>query len=195
MERLLAGIAVAVLTLTAACSASEDDPRDPARAASTTTDADVPPPQTSVSKQAETGRPDPVDVPDDVASAASDTVTDFADAVAEALTHPDAKLADGGPVRGAALDALQAQADEYARSGWRVQGRPRVVSVEVYERTDDRMVVGACVDDSRVMVVDQSGRVVSDNAGRPPTLNILTLSVEDSGWVVVDSTFAGDPEC
>lgn len=155
------------------------------------------PPQSSVSKVAETGRPTPADVPTEVAREASAAATDFADVVADALSAPDAAVsgAVAGAVTGAARDALVAQAEEYRRSGWRIEGRLRVLSVEVYEHEADRMLVGACIDDSDVTVVDRKGTVVSGGADRRPTLNLLTLNAEGERWVIVESSFPSDPDC
>jgi hypothetical protein len=143
------------------------------------------------------GQPTPVAVPEEVAEDASDSATDYSDAVVEALGRTgrgDVDLSDL-PLAGVALEALQAQAEEYQRSGWHVTGRPRVTSVEVYEHTDDEMVIGACIDESRVVVRDQRGRVVADGADKPRSLNILTLSRDDDGWIVVGTTFPSDPDC
>jgi hypothetical protein len=199
---LLAGGAVVAALLLTGCSADPDDDRahdDPRGTPSTTPSssaATAAPPQSSVSAQAQTGRPTPrTDVPSEAADAASEAATGFADAIGAALADPDQELPGDIGVSGAAREALRAQAEEYELSGWRITGRPRVVSVEVYERADDRMVIGACLDNSPVSVVDRTGAEVPGSGNDGPTLNILTLADEDGRWVIVGSTFPADPDC
>lgn len=206
MHRGVAGGSAALIAavLLAGCSGPGDEGAAPTDAGSTAPVSDSPASSAATTDEGTTTptydpgpgrRPTPIDVPAEVARDASDSAVDYTDVVADALRDPGADLSDQGAVAGVALEALQAQADEYERSGWRIEGRPRVVSVEVYEHDDDRMLVGACVDNSAVKVLDQAGDVVSDGAGTPPTLNIFTLALRDAGWVVVDSSFPPDPDC
>lgn len=197
--RTAAALATLVVAAgTAGCGGS-DDPSRPTAGAGTSgsTPATSAAPQTEVSEEAQTGQPEPEprdDVPAEVGEAATDGADDFAEGMADALRNPGSGLGDVD-IEGTALEALRSHAEEYERSGWRMRGRPVVLWVEVYEHTDDRVVVGACIDNSRVKVVDQSGTVVSDGADTPPTLNILTLSPRGDDWVITESTFPADPDC
>lgn len=192
---------VLAVVLLAGCGGSRDDDQDgspdpdrnPPTSASDQAAPDEPTDRSSVLDQAETARPTPVDVPREVAERATDAASDFTDAIVGALVRPGAPVSD--LVAGTAREALLAQAQEYQQSGLRLRGRPEVLSVEVYESTDDRLVLGACIDDSRVRVVDRKGQVVSGSADRPPTLNLLTVDEVDGRWVVVDSSFPADPDC
>lgn len=202
MDRTVAGVGTIVIAvvLLAGCSGSDDDGAEPtdvgssARASDSATATDQP--TTTPTSDPDPRRPPtPVDVPPEVAEDATDSAAGYTEVVADALGDPGADLSGQGAVAGVALEALQAQADEYERSGWRIEGQPRVVSVDVYEHEEDRMLVGACVDNSAVRVLDQAGDVVSDGADLPPTLNIFTLSLRDADWVVVDISFPADPDC
>lgn len=198
----VAALALALLLL-AGCSddpgAARPRPSDDSTSATDddTTGTAAPGDLVTPTRKPRPGQPTPVAVPEEVAEDASDSATDYSDAVVEALGRTgrgDVDLSDL-PLAGVALEALQAQAEEYQRSGWHVTGRPRVTSVEVYEHTGDEMVIGACIDESRVVVRDQRGRVVADGADKPRSLNILTLSRDDDGWIVVGTTFPSDPDC
>lgn len=198
--RRTAGLAALLLAATGAAGCSDSGgPADPATSAGAS-ESDAPTsaaPQTEVSEEAQTGQPQPEpsdEVPAEVGEAATEGADGFADGLADALRNPDGGVGDID-VEGTALETLRSQAEEYERSGWRMRGRPVILWVEVYEHSDDRMVVGACIDNSRVKVVNQSGEVVSDGADTPPTLNILTLSPRGDDWVVSESTFPADPDC
>lgn len=206
MTRLLPGPALLLLAVLVAggCSdSSEDDPPEAdgstASSASSGTSTSSAGPSGSdapTTPPVEPGeRPTPVDAPPEVVEQASDSAADYAGALTDILSDPGSAPSGPTAVDGVALEALEAQAAELEQSGLRLRGEPRIRSVEVYEHGDDEMVIGACVDNSRVQVVDQSGAVVSDGRGTPPTLNIFTLERRGSGWVVVGSTFPSDPDC
>lgn len=193
----VAAVAAAAVLVLGGCgdSADPDGESDAEPTAGAPESSTVVPPTSSVSAQAETGKPTPqAEVPSEAVEDASKAATDFAEAIGDVLAHPDRSQSAEIAVAGAARDALLAQAEEYRLSGWRIQGRPRVVAVEVYERSADRMVVGACLDDSSVRVLDEDGNVVS-RGQRRPTLNLLTLSAEDGAWAITESSFPADPDC
>ena len=188
------GLVLTAVLLAAGCSGSDDDarPGDDAGTSSTTTgDATG----TAPTSDPDPGRPTPVDVPEEVSEVAMESADDYVAVVADVLADPGGDALENAPLEGVALEAVQAQADEFERSGWHTRGQPEVVSIEVYESGDDEMVIGACIDDSGVDVLDQKGQVVRDGSGRRPALNIFTLSRSGSGWVVVESTFPPDPDC
>jgi hypothetical protein len=189
---------VLVLALGAGCSGSDDDdaaPRDDAGTASATTDEAATATTTAPTSDPGPGRPTPVDVPEEVSDVATESADDYVEVVGDVLADPSGDALEDAPLAGVALEAVRAQAEEFERSGWHTRGRPEVLSIEVYESSDDEMVIGACIDDSGVDVLDQKGDVVRDGSGRRPTLNIFTLSRRDSGWVVVGTTFPPDPDC
>jgi hypothetical protein len=188
---------VLALVLGAGCSGSEDKdaaPRDDAGTSSATTDAATTG-TTAATSDPDPGRPTPVDVPAEVSDVATESADDYVEVVGDVLADPSGDALEDAPLAGVALEAVRAQAEEFERSGWHTRGRPKVLSIEVYESGDDEMVIGACIDDSGVDVLDQKGDVVREGSGRRPTLNIFTLSRRDSGWVVVGSTFPPDPDC
>lgn len=92
-----------------------------------------------------------------------------------------------------ALTDLQAQAEEYEQNGWRVRGRPTVVSQKIISRDGDKVVVEACVDDSKVRIMAKDGTKVRRSGGR--ALNVISLQKSGNRWVVSKMELADDPDC
>lgn len=199
--RLTTGALALVLTL-AACSSDADDQLSPgsspgSAAGSPTAEARPAPGEPGST----TPGPDatPVPVPDEVAARAEDGVTDYVSDVGDALADPtteDELTLDA--VTGAALEELRNRVAEYQTSGWRVVGAPKVVRHRVVRYYDDPpiAVVRACIDNSRVRVVDADGAVVpGSRPAKARTLNILTLVEVDGSWAVGEQRLATKPDC
>lgn len=143
----------------------------------------------------------PRDVPAQVAKATEKATDDFIDKVGDELEKPDAKkdLKTVPGVTGAALDELRNRVAEYDASGWRVLGEPVVVRQQVVQLLDDpeRAVVHACLDNSKVRVVDADGkRVPNSKPAEPRTRNIITMVKTKKGaWIVADQRPASKPDC
>lgn len=103
----------------------------------------------------------------------------------------------GLPAAGAALQGLLAQRSEYAQSNYHVEGRPRIVSQRIISAGSHppRVVVEACVDNSRVHVVDSSGHRVPGQNAPDQVRNEYTVTRRGGAWVVVKSGFASNPVC
>lgn len=165
-------------------SAAPQDPGDGASAATTTPAEDL----------------TPIEVAPQVRRQARNGVADYVTSVSDALADPEA--VDGAALstdpQGTAHAQMLSLANEYAENGWRVEGRPRVVDVEVVDRTADpaTLKVAVCIDNSTVTVLDSNG----DPAGLPGnrtdrSLNLLTLVPDGDDWVVREQTFPDDPSC
>ncbi|MFH5824413.1 hypothetical protein [Georgenia sp. AZ-5] len=100
---------------------------------------------------------------------------------------------------GSALDAALAARAELRDNGWTQTGEPEILSSEVIESalSEDppRVVLGACVDSSKVQVTDAAGQPRRDPAAVRPTTNIFTLVFVDGRWRLGDLTFPDDPDC
>lgn len=139
------------------------------------------------------------DVPKAVREQASKGTDAYLDEADDALRSPDPEKPQTryDNVTGAALETLLNTVAEYDKNGWRVVGKPKVVSQEVIEESKKTLVVRACLDNSRVKVVDAEGaEVPNSRPANPRTLNILTLAKDKAGeWVVSDQRPAADPDC
>lgn len=201
-------LAAAGALLATGCSSSADDSPEPRTAGTGAT----PTPDARVSDEPSTDEPGPratpVSPPPEVVTATGDAVDDYADAVGDVLADPppgddsgdsDVALVVLDAVTGAALEELRNQAAEYEASGWRVVGRPRVVRhrVAAYYTDPERAVVRACLDNSKVRVVDADGRTVPGSRPvHPRTLNVLTVVKDaDGDWVVTAQRPAARPNC
>jgi hypothetical protein len=188
--------AAALLLLASACSAdgTDDGSSEPTAPPTSSPTGPTVAPSPTATGQADRD-PTPVDVPPETLAAASEAAADLLDQIADTFADPETPDLDPDVIDGDARAAIENQAAEFAENGWRTEGRARIISLEVYERTDDRLVVGACVDDSAIRVYDSDGNLVADHSGRPPTRNIYTLDARPGGWVVVGHTFPDDPDC
>lgn len=101
-------------------------------------------------------------------------------------------------LEGAALEELLNTVSEYQENGWRVEGRPTVLSTRILSatRSPDTVTVVACIDNSKVRLLDSKGKEVPNS--RPPharTRNVLTLVPRGDGWVVGEQRPATRPNC
>lgn len=114
------------------------------------------------------------------------------------LRNPRSKAPNAGPgIAGAALHELLAQRAEYAQSNYRVVGAARVVSQKIISSKahPPRVVVEACVDNSKVHVVDKNGHRVPGQNAPHRVRNEYTLAQRGGRWVVIRAAFASDPVC
>ena len=144
--------------------------------------------------------PKAVAVPARTAHQARQRTVSYVDTVTSVLADPTRTTAERtspGPVTDHALAQLVNQATEYAANGWRVTGRPRVLSTTVVgrTRTPSTLTVDVCVDNSTVKVVDKRGVAVPGPASPARTRNLLTLVPRDGSWVISDQGFPDNPDC
>lgn len=198
----MAFLAVAVLAL-AGCS-SQDDPEDRPSGSAPSADASGPSedvtPESGAPTVATPG-PDatPVPAPDEVGEKTEKGVEEYVEDLGDVLADPstEEEVAPDA-VTGAALEDLRNQVAEYEASGWRVVGEPRVVRHRVVRYFDapETAVVRACIDNSRVRVVDADGRTVpGSRPASPRSLNVLTLVKVDGEWAVAERRLATRPDC
>jgi len=122
----------------------------------------------------------------------------YLDEADDALRSPDPKQPPTSydHVTGPALEALLNTVAEYDQNGWRVVGQPKVVSREVIHQNGHTLVMRACLDNSKVKVLDAKGkRVPNSKQASARTLNILTLTRLKGEWVVSDQRPATKPDC
>ena len=102
---------------------------------------------------------------------------------------------------GAALGALEAQAQEFASNGWQQSGAITVVGKATTSKlpTDGQpqLAVTVCLDSSAVTIVDNTGASVLAAAPPGTRKNLNTYIVQDvSGtWLVVNHTFPTETAC
>lgn len=181
----------------AGCGGDDDAGSSPKGAAK-------PSPTADTGTRTPSAAPQPVrGVPAALRQQARASATDYLDTVSDTLADPRAATASkgigGGRLTGAALAQLTNQATELAGNDQRVLGRPRVVSAAVTDRSASppTLTVAVCVDNSRVKVVDRSGKELRSGAAakKERSLNLLTLVRRSGTWVVTDLTFPDDPSC
>lgn len=114
-----------------------------------------------------------------------------------ALADPRTKLGHHPAIRGPAWQSLIAMRSEYASKHYRVIGEPIVVSEKVVNRQlrPPRLVVAACLNNSRVHVLDKDGRAVPTPGAPARSLNLFTLERRAGHWFVIGSSFPNDPDC
>lgn len=101
-------------------------------------------------------------------------------------------------LEGAALAELLNTVSEYQENGWRIDGRPAVLSTRVLSATrdPDTVTVVACIDNSQVRLLDAKGKEVPNSRPtHPRTRNVLTLVPRGSDWVVGEQRPATRPNC
>lgn len=101
-------------------------------------------------------------------------------------------------LEGAALEELLNTVSEYQENGWRVEGRPTVLSTRVLSatRSPETVTVVACIDNSTVRLLDSKGEEVPNSRpSHPRTRNVLTLVPRGDGWVVGEQRPATRPNC
>ncbi len=127
------------------------------------------------------------------------TVATFADQLST--------LVSGGPKRASAaagigtatfVDELRATADFNHASGISVEGEPRIVKMRVSTlrlgASPQRAVVVVCLDNSRVRVVDDAGRVVQKQA-HSRTRQRFHLVRPEGRWLIDSQDFPANPNC
>lgn len=201
-RRVAALLAVAVLAL-AGCS-SQGDPEESAASSGASPDAPGASEGTTPSADEQTvATPGPdspaVPAPGEVSEETEEGVEEYVEDLGDVLADPSTEEEIAPEtVTGAALEDLRNQVAEYEASGWRVVGEPRVVRHRVvrYHETPETAVVRACIDNSRVRVVDADGRAVpGSRPASPRTLNVLTLVKVDGDWAVAERRLAARPDC
>lgn len=113
------------------------------------------------------------------------------------LASPQGKPASQPTIAGTALANLLEMRQEYADKHYRVVGRPKVVSQKVIRRQShpERLVVAACLDNSKVKVLDKFGKPVTSSRGPERVMNLLTLTLRGGHWVVTKSALPDNPTC
>ena len=180
-----------------ACSGSGDD--EPRADGSTTDPSSAPTTPVAGREPADVDETAPeITVPRAVGRQVRQGTDAYLDEADDALRSPDP---DQPPtaydkVTGPALEALLNTVAEYDQNGWRVVGRPRVVAEEVIRHDKDTVVVRACLDNSKVKVLDSEDEVVPNSRPKvKKTLNVLTLTHAKGEWVVSDQRPAAKPDC
>ena len=113
---------------------------------------------------------------------------------------PDSNAGLGDAASGAILAEVENDAQELEANGWTRQGSATIEALTIVSSdssTDPATVVAqACVDSSKVMTLDHSGKPVetSGSAGHR-ALNIYTLQDIAGTWKVVARTFPDNPTC
>lgn len=137
----------------------------------------------------------PAEVVEETGDAVEDYVVDTGAVLEEPTTEEELTLET---VTGAALEELRNRVAEYEASGWYVSGEPVVVRHRVVEYYEDPAlaVVRACIDNSKVRVVDADGQTIpGSRPARPRTLNVLRLVQVSGDWVVAEQRPATRPDC
>lgn len=196
-----AGCAALCLTLTlGACGPSSGHPSDARPTGSSTPSHPAPaltPPATdSPSPEAPTHLRS-VTVRPVTKQAAHRATVAYLVASGKVLADPRTKLDHHSAVRGPAWQSLIAERTEFASKHYRVVGEPVVVSEKVVQRQlrPTQLVVAACLDNSRVRVLDRNGRTVPTPDASVRSLNLFTLERRAGHWFVVGSSFPSDPDC
>lgn len=100
---------------------------------------------------------------------------------------------------GTLLEDLQATAQEYADSGWRINGSPTVDRIEMMERnldgTPPTFTVRACVDSSSVDVVDEQGISVLDPDRPTRSWVWYTVTSDANSWLLSAQSFGDEVDC
>lgn len=191
------------LLVVSACSSSDSKPEANSPTSPTVSPT---PPSDSDEKSADAGgetpvpgaEPSSIPVPDVVRDDTEEASSDFVDTMGDVLEEPDSSEQVVPSVTGAALEELRNRIAEYEASGWRVVGEAVIVRQKVVQYVDDpeSAVVRACVDNSRVRVIDAKGKTVPGSApATPRTLNIFTMVKEKDAWVISESRLAPQPDC
>ena len=113
---------------------------------------------------------------------------------------PDSNVGLGDAASGAILSEVENDTQELEANGWTRQGVATIEALTIVSSdssTDPATVVAqACVDSSKVMTLDHSGKPVGDSGSViQRALNIYTLQYIAGAWKVVARTFPDNPTC
>ncbi|MBW9210762.1 hypothetical protein KV100_13970 [Mumia sp. zg.B21] len=101
--------------------------------------------------------------------------------------------------RDSALGEVRAALQEYEANGWRQKGRPRLVDVTVgrLRKNGTVVMVRACVDSSRMKLLDEGGNDLLAGKSADRALNVYRLEREGTSapWLVVAHRFPDDASC
>ena len=147
-------------------------------------------------------RPTPVIAPPGVITKelATTMVTGFVASVA-AVDPLSTDVSDqlSNVARGAILGEIENLDEELRSNGWTLSGRPVVKSVTIVSSdltaTPATAIARACIDSSKVVTLDSSGKPVGGQTASPPALNLYSLQQDAGIWRVVARTFPNDPAC
>ena len=147
-------------------------------------------------------KPTPVIAPPGVITKelATAMVTGFvASAAAIAPLSTDVSDQLSAVARGMILAEIENQDEELQANGWTLSGKPVVKSVTIISTNltgaPPTALVQACIDSSKVVTLDSSGRPVGKQKDAPPALNLYSLQQDAGVWRVVARTFPNDPAC
>ena len=147
-------------------------------------------------------KPSPVVAPPGVITKelATTMVTGFVASVAAIGPHStDVSNQLSAVARGTILGEIENLDEELRSNGWTLRGRPVVKSVSIISSdltaTPPTAIAQACIDSSKVVTLDSSGKPVGGQTVSPPALNLYSLQQDAGIWRVVARTFPNDPAC
>ena len=174
---------LAVLALTAAC-----------------TDAPMPVPTTATPVASSPPASTPASASTTLTAAerdlqgAEESITSYWTQIAKLAADPKSKVEDLTRVaRAQAAAQWRQNLAGYRAKQWRQVGTPSVESVDAVAIGDDRFKVTACVDFTKVNVVDKDGKSVVAATRVPRNQYTYVVEKDDGKFYVVEDTLKGTP--
>ncbi|WP_197429788.1 hypothetical protein [Auraticoccus cholistanensis] len=128
----------------------------------------------------------------------AETAQSVATVVPEGETAPNLEELEQ-VATGEMLQELEASVEEFRTNGWYQRGVPTLVSLDVGELSEDGTTVelAACLDSSRVQVIDEAGNdVLADQRDRRSlNLYVVERADEDAPWKVASRSFPDEADC
>ena len=100
---------------------------------------------------------------------------------------------------GAALAEAEAQYGEFAAQGWHLHGTPQIVGTPKASplrwQNQDGLLIAACIDSSRVQLLDAQGHPVGPDQNGHQALNLYTVVQQGSVWKIAEHTLPAETAC